>query len=124
MRTVSRLVLAAAALALCAPARAAPKPAPLPPWTAYADCAGAYVANSRVKDADRPASMVSQMGDVAEDYAKAARAAYRRTAHAGEAQAKTAVAARIQAAAARLSAQPREAAEKLIDACPQTEPDA
>src|SRR5690348_12128295 len=97
-------------------ANAAPKPA----WTAFADCAGAYQANAHVADADRPASMVSQMSETAQDYAKAARAAYRSTTRSGAAAAEKAVAARIAATAERLSKQPREAAEKLIDACPQT----
>jgi hypothetical protein len=109
--------LAAALLTSAAAAHAAGKPA----WTAYADCAGAYQANAHVADAERPASMVSQMSDVAADYAKAARATYRKAMKAGAAAAEKAVAARIAATAQRLSGQPREAAEKLIDACPQTD---
>jgi hypothetical protein len=104
------------AMALPALVQAAPQPA----WTVFADCAGAYVANARVADPDRPATMVGQMSDVAEDYAKAARARYRQALKAGDATARKAVAARIEATATRLSAQPREAAEKVIDACPQT----
>jgi hypothetical protein len=111
---VRRLALVAL-LPLAGAAQAAPRPA----WTVFAECAGAYVANSRVADADRPASMVGQMNDVAEDYAKAARAAYRRQARTSEAAAKTAVAARMAATADRLDKQPREAAEHVIDACPQ-----
>lgn len=113
---MARMLLAlAAALAVPAAVDAAPKPG----WSALADCAGAYVANSRVADADRPASMVSQMSDTAQDYAKAARAAYRRQLKAGDAAARSAVAARVEATAHRLGGQPREAAEKVIDACPQ-----
>ena len=114
---IGHLSLALAMLAFGASAQAAPKPV----WTAFADCAGAYVANSRVADADRPASMVGQMSDVAEDYAKAARERYSHQFKAGAAAARKAVAARIDATARRLSAQPREAAEKVIDACPQTD---
>jgi hypothetical protein len=113
----ARLALSVVLLAIAGGARAAGAA----PWTAYADCAGAYQANAHVADAERPASMVSQMSDVAEDYAKAARAAYRKTAKSGAAAAEKAVAARIAATAQRLAKQPREAAEKLIDTCPQTE---
>jgi hypothetical protein len=109
--------LAVALVTNAGAAHAAGKPA----WTAYADCAGAYQANAHVADAGRPASMVSQMSEVAEDYAKAARAAYRRETRASASKAQSAVAARIAATAAALAAAPREAAEKVIDACPQTE---
>ena len=108
-------LVATALLALAVPAKAARAS----PWTALADCAGAYMANSRVADAERPASMVSQMSDTAADYAKAARAAYRREMKTSAAKARAQVAARIEASAARLARQPREAAEKVIDACPQ-----
>jgi hypothetical protein len=107
-------------LATAAPALGA-SVAPRPTWTVYADCAGAYVANARVADPDRPATMVGQMSDVAEDYAKFARARYRSQRKASAEAASRAVAARIEATAASLSAQPRNAAEKVIDACPQTD---
>jgi len=107
-----------AVLALLAGAAGA---APEPSWTVFADCAGAYVANSRVVDPDRPAAMVSQMGDLAGDYARAARTAYRRQMKAGSVAARHAIGARVQATARRLAGESRETAEKLIDACPQTD---
>jgi hypothetical protein len=107
--------LAVAAMLAPAAAQAAPRA----PWTALANCAGAYKANSHVADADRPASMVGQMSDTAEDYARAARTAFRRETKASAAKARAAVAGRIETSAARLAKQPREAAEKVIDACPQ-----
>lgn len=118
MRSGAALALAVAACAIVSAESAA---GPRPSWTVFADCAGAYVANSRVTDPDRPAAMTSQMSDVAEDYAKAARAAYPRRSHAKSEAAHAAVAARIEATARRLATQPRAAAEHIIDACPQTE---
>jgi hypothetical protein len=116
MRGASLATAALVALAAAAPAADA---APKARWTALADCAGAYQANSRVADADRPASMVAQMSDTAEDYAKAGRAAYQRQTNASAAKTRAAVAGRVAATAQRLAGQPREAAERVIDACPQ-----
>ena len=93
--------------------------APQPSWRTLADCAGAYEANARVADPDRPVAMVGQMRDVAEDYARAARAAFQQRGGAGAAAARRAVKAQADATAARLAKAPRDAAEKLIDACPQ-----
>jgi hypothetical protein len=117
LATPGAVVLVAVGLLAAAPGLGAA--AANPAWTAYADCAGAYVANARVADPDRPATMTGQMSDVAQDYAKAARARYRHERKAGASAAQSAVSARIESTARRLSAQPREAAEKLIDACPQ-----
>ena len=109
------LVLALVAIAVAADA------APRPHWTVYADCAGAYVANARVADPGRPATMVGQMSEVAEDYARAARDAVHHQREVGPRRSRELVARRIEATARRLSSQPREAAERIIDACPQTE---
>jgi hypothetical protein len=38
-----------------------------PGWSVYADCAAAYLANARVADPDRPAAMIAQVSDVAND---------------------------------------------------------
>jgi len=116
-----RATLILAALAALSLGPGAQGAAQRPAWTAYADCAGAYVANAKVADPDRPASMAGQMSETAQDYAKAARARYRGQAKTGAAAAAKAVADRIEATARRLAAQPREAAEKVIDACPQTD---
>jgi len=104
------ILLLAASLAAGGPAAAA-----APRWTVLADCAAAYRANARLADPDRPAAMTAQISDVAEDYAAAARKA-----HAGK-DAKRDVAARIEAQAHRDAALPREAVERIIDACPQVE---
>ena len=93
--------------------------APAPGWTVYADCAAAYQVNARLTDPDRPAAMTDQISEVAGDYAAAARARYPHSAKAAKAAAGHAVAARIERQAARLAGKPREAVEKIIDACPQ-----
>jgi hypothetical protein len=86
-----------------------------PGWTVYADCAAAYLANARVPDPDRPAAMVAQVSDVANDYAAAARVHYRRAKRGASAV----VQARIDRQTRIYSGQPREAVERVIDACPQ-----
>ena len=63
--------------------------------------------------------MVRQMSATAQDYAKAARAAGRHETKASAPKAWTVVTDRIAAIAKRLAGQPREAAQNLIDACPQ-----
>jgi hypothetical protein len=85
-----------------------------PGWTVYADCAAAYLANARIADPDRPAAMTAQVSDVSRDYEAAAVARYRPAKGSG-----TAVRARIERQAKALAARPREAVEKVIDACPQ-----
>ena len=90
-----------------------------PGWTAYADCAAAYLANARVADANRPAAMIAQVSDVANDYEAAARARYRRQLKASPAAAAGAVHARIVGQTRIFELQPREAVERIIDACPQ-----
>ena len=107
----------AAALAVAGPALAA---GPAPGWSVYADCAAAYLANARLADPGRPASMTAQVSEVADDYAAAAAARYRK-AHAVPAEAaQRAVRARIDRLAAAYRGQAREAVERVIDACPQT----
>ena len=103
------------AILLLAASLAAGGAAAAPRWTVLADCAAAYRANARLADPDRPAAMTAQISEVAEDYAAAARKA-----HAGK-DAKRDVAARIEAQAHRDAALPREAVERIIDACPQVE---
>ncbi|HEY8005013.1 MAG TPA: hypothetical protein VIE16_12335 [Phenylobacterium sp.] len=92
---------------------------PAPAWTVFADCAAAYLANARVSDPGRAAAMTAQVSDVADDYR--AEAVKRRRAELGGSArtARQAVDARVAERARRLGARPREAAEKLIDACPQ-----
>lgn len=102
-----------AGLAAAASLHAAPR------WQALADCAAAYQANARIADPDRPAAMTAQISDVADDYAKAAAAARRRAIPSSSTAARRAVAARAGKAATRDAALPREAVEKLIEACPQ-----
>jgi hypothetical protein len=91
-----------------------PAAAAAPGWSVYADCAAAYLANARVPDPDRPAAMIAQVSDVANDYAAAARARYRPTKRAS-----AAVQARIHRRTTIYAGQPREAVERVIDACPQ-----
>lgn len=107
--------IAVATLLAAAGAEAAPR------WATLSDCAAAYQANARIADPDRPASMTAQISDVADDYAKAAVAARRRAIPSSAAAARRAVAARMAKTAARDSALPRAAVEKIIDACPQVE---
>lgn len=114
MRTA--IVLGLAAFAFGGPAGALTPP---PRWPVFADCAAAYLANARIADPDRPASMTSQVSDVADDYAKAARNRYRRQFRSSAAAARRAVQARIDRQAQRFAGQSREAVEHVIDACPQ-----
>jgi len=107
----------AALLAQGAPAEAATD------WRALAACAGAYRANAAIADPDRPAAMSAQVSEVGDDYAKAAVKAYRASGKVSPAAARRAVeayAARRRGAFARQS---REAIDKFIEACPQTEAD-
>jgi hypothetical protein len=85
-----------------------------PARTVYADCAAAYLANARIADPDRPASMIAQVSDVANDYEAAARARYRPAKGA-----RHAVHARIERQTKVFAGRPREAVERVIDACPQ-----
>ncbi|MGZ6016936.1 MAG: hypothetical protein ACXWKM_14450 [Phenylobacterium sp.] len=112
MRTAALVTLAVLAAGGPAAARA-------PDWRVYADCAAAYLANARIADPGRPAAMTSQVSDVADDYAKAARERYHRQREVSRKAAARQVGARIEAEARRLAGQPRETVEKLIDACPQ-----
>lgn len=91
-----------------------PAAAKAPLWTVYADCAAAYLANARVADPDRPATMVDQVSDVAKDYAAAARARFQPAE-----SARAAVRARIERQTRLFASQPREAVEHIIDTCPQ-----
>lgn len=110
----ARILIALAALAAAGPAGAR-----APDWRVYADCAAAYLANARIADPGRPASMTAQVSDVADDYAKAARERYHRQREVSREAAARQVAAHIDEQARKLAAQPREAVERLIDACPQ-----
>jgi hypothetical protein len=111
-----RVLVIATAAVLMSPDFAVGR-APGPDWTLYADCAGAYLANARLADPDRPAAMTAQISDVAKDYVAAALTRYRaRHAAAG---ARRAVQARVDAKAAGFAAQPRDVVERVIDACPQ-----
>jgi len=109
------LSILALLIAAAGPAGAAPAAG----WTVYADCAAAYQVNARLADPDRPAAMTQQISEVAGDYAAAARTRYAHGARAAKAAVAKAVAARIEREAARLSGQPREGVERIIDACPQ-----
>jgi hypothetical protein len=102
--------------AISDPARAAS-----PGWRVYADCAAAYLANARIVDPGRPAAMTAQVSDVADDYAKAARARYRRQAAGSASAASRAVATWVDRRASDFARQPREAVERVIDSCPQPE---
>lgn len=106
---------ALACVALGSPGLAAPAPA----WRVYADCAAAYLANARLSDPDRPASMTAQVSDVAADYSTAA--AKRRQVQVGgsAATSRRRVDARVARQARVLGARPREEVEHMIDACPQ-----
>ena len=107
--------IVSAALSVAGPSAARPVA-----WTAYADCAAAYRVNARLADPDRPASMTAQISEVADDYAAAARARYLRQMKVSDRAARRAVAARVARKVGRLSSQPREAVEQIIEACPQT----
>jgi hypothetical protein len=112
MRAV--VFIALAELAVGGPAAARP-----PDWRVYADCAAAYLANARITDPGRPASMTAQISDVADDYAKAARERYRRQREVSRKTAARQVGAHIDTQSRRLAGRPREAVERIIDACPQ-----
>jgi hypothetical protein len=121
---MKRLLRQTWVLALAAIVVTGPDPAigrgPAPGWSVYADCAAAYLANARLADPDRPASMTAQVSDVADDYAAAAAARYR-TRHGGSvAAARRAIQARVDRQTAQFGAQTRAAVERVIDACPQT----
>jgi hypothetical protein len=95
-------------------------PAPkLPRWTTLADCAAAYQINAQVPDPDRPATMTSQISEVAGDYAAAARKQHRATQGGTEAAARQAVQSRMETQGRLFGRQPRKAVERVIDACPQ-----
>jgi hypothetical protein len=91
-------------------------------WRALADCSAAYQVNSKLADPDRPASMTAQISDVATDYAKAAERRLRGQGGASATRVRQTVADRIETKSRLLSAQPREAVERFIDACPQPDP--
>ena len=88
-------------------------------WAVYADCAAAYRANAALPDPDRPAAMAAQISDVAMDYAKAAAERWRIQTGGSAKAARQAVALRVERQAKVFAARPREAVERLIDACPQ-----
>jgi hypothetical protein len=100
--------------ALCGPAHAA-----APGWKIFADCSAAYLANARIADPSRPAAMKAQVSDVADDYAKAARARYRRQTAGSSRAAARAVDARIAVRLEAFAAERREVVEHVIDGCPQ-----
>ncbi len=87
-------------------------------WIAYADCAAAYQANARLTDSDRPASMTTQISDVASDYVAAA--VKERARMGGQKSAvRSAVEAHVTRQAKLFGRQTRETVEHTIDACPQ-----
>jgi hypothetical protein len=96
-----------------------PAAAKTPDWRVYADCSAAYLTNARVTDPDRPPSMTTQVTELSNDYADASRGRYRQQARATPRAALVAVRARVQSQARRYAGQPREAVERVIDACPQ-----
>jgi hypothetical protein len=110
VKALAFIVVGSLAWSGLSPAAAAKAPG----WTVYADCAAAYLANARVADPDRPAAMTAQISDVAKDYEAAAQARYRPAKGA-----RRAVRARIERQARVFAGRPREAVEKIIDACPQ-----
>jgi hypothetical protein len=111
------LLIGAGLLVLMCPAAAAP--APPPAWSVYADCSAAYLANARLADPDRSASMTAQISEVAKDYAAAARSRYAEAWKVIPATARRAVEVHIARRAKAFGKQPREAVEHIIDACPQ-----
>src|SRR5207342_3477402 len=101
--------VALAVLAASGPAARAPD------WRVYADCAAAYLANARIADPTRPASMTAQVSDVAEDYAKAARERYHRQREVSRKAAARQADAEIEARAGAFAGKPREVVERTID---------
>lgn len=106
-------------IAVIAFAASGPAAARAPDWRVYADCAAAYLANARLADPGRPAAMTAQVSDVAEDYAKAARERYHRQREVSRKAAARQTDAQIEARARAMAKRPREAVERIIDACPQ-----
>ena len=104
------LGVVAAGLAAAAPSR---------DWRTLAACAAAYRVNAKVADPGRPASMSGQVSQVADDYEKAAAAAYRQAYGVREATARGAVAAYAARRGSTLGKQPRRRVERFIEACPQ-----
>jgi hypothetical protein len=90
-------------------------------WSVYADCAAAYQVNAAIADPGRPASMTAQVSDVALDYSAAAVKQRRRRSGESPAIAGRIVKARVAARSKALAAMPREAVERIIDACPQVD---
>jgi hypothetical protein len=95
--------------------------APAQDWRTLAACAAAYRVNAKVSAPDRPVSMTGQVSEVAEDYEKAAAAAYRQATQVREATARGAVAAYAAKRGTAFGKQPRRTVERFIDACPQLE---
>jgi hypothetical protein len=109
--------IAAALLASGAPAEA---PAD---WRALAACAAAYRANAAIADPERPAAMSAQVSEVGDDYARAAIKAFRARGVASTAAARRAVEAYAAKRRQAFAGQSREAIDRFIEACPQTEAD-
>jgi len=92
-----------------------------PAWSAYADCAAAYQVNATLADPGRSASMTAQVSDVAQDYSAAAAKQRQGRSGGSLAAARRIVKARVAARSKALATLPREAVERIIDACPQVD---
>jgi len=90
-------------------------------WPVYADCAAAYQVNAAIADPGRSASMTAQVSDVALDYSAAAAKQRQRRSGGSLAAARRIVSARVATRSKALGSMPREAVERIIDACPQVD---
>jgi hypothetical protein len=88
-------------------------------WQGYIDCAAAYRANSQIADPNRPATMVRDMAEIGDDYAKAAMSAYIRKTGAAADAAQTMVQAEVVKRTATFASRPRAQIEHFIEGCPQ-----
>ena len=90
-----------------------------PSWQGYIDCAAAYRANSQIADPNRPATMVRDMAEIGDDYAKAAISAYVRKTGAAADAAQAMVDSEVAKRTPTFASRPRPQIEHFIEGCPQ-----
>ena len=90
-----------------------------PTWQGYMDCAAAYRANAQIADPNRPATMVRDMAEVGDNYAKAAMSAYIRETGAAADAAQAMVEGEVAKRTVTFATRPRAQIEHFIEGCPQ-----
>ena len=90
-----------------------------PGWKAFADCAAAYRANSRIADPGRTATMTADISEQADDYGAAAVKRHRGGKQGPDRQGAVAVADYLRKQTVIMSGKRRADIERIIDACPQ-----